>query len=75
LRSKYLTNVTDLTKLINKDIIKEGYVVIDATVGNGYDTEYLAGKVGSTGKVYGFDIQEEAIENTRKKVEKRKFIG
>lgn len=74
MRSKYLTNVTDLTKLINKEIIKEGYVAIDATVGNGYDTEYLAGKVGCTGKVYGFDIQEKAIENTRKKLKEENLL-
>ncbi|WFD12145.1 class I SAM-dependent methyltransferase [Tepidibacter hydrothermalis] len=75
MRSKYLTNVTDLTKLINKDIIKEGCVVIDATVGNGYDTQYLAEKVGNTGKVYGFDIQKEAIENTKKRLEKEKLFN
>lgn len=74
MRSKYLTNVTDLTKLINKDIIKEGYVVVDATVGNGYDTQYLAEKVGKTGKVYGFDIQKEAIENTEKRLKKENLF-
>lgn len=74
MRSKYLTNVTDFTKLINKEIIKEGCIVIDATVGNGYDTQYLAEKVGNAGKVYGFDIQEEAIENTRKRLEKEKLL-
>ena len=30
----------------------EGATVIDATLGNGYDTVYLAGKVGETGRVY-----------------------
>lgn len=74
MRSKYLTNVTDLTKLINKDIIKEGHVVIDATVGNGYDTQYLAEKVGNTGKVYGFDIQKQAIENTEKRLRKENLF-
>ncbi|CAH2213730.1 tRNA (mnm(5)s(2)U34)-methyltransferase [Tepidibacter aestuarii] len=74
MRSKYLTNVTDFTKLINKDIIKEGCVVIDATVGNGYDTQYLSEKVGKTGKVYGFDIQKEAIENTEKRLKKENLF-
>ncbi len=43
----------------------EGGTVIDATVGNGYDTVYLAGKVGQTGRVYGFDVQTEAVDATR----------
>ena len=36
---------------------------IDATVGNGHDTLFLAELVGNEGKVWGFDVQEEAIEN------------
>lgn len=44
--------------------IKPGGRVVDATVGNGKDTVYLAGKVGVNGKVYGFDIQEKALRNT-----------
>ncbi len=35
---------------------------IDATVGNGHDTLFLAQLVGPQGKVYGFDIQQEALD-------------
>jgi hypothetical protein len=45
--------------------VKEGDICIDATVGNGYDTELLVTLVGETGKVYGFDIQKQALENTK----------
>ena len=45
-------------------VIQPGDAVIDATVGNGYDTLFLAEAVGDTGKVLAFDIQEQAIENT-----------
>ena len=31
-------------------------------MGNGYDTKYLAEKVGESGFVYSFDVQEEAIK-------------
>ncbi len=41
-------------------------MVVDATVGNGHDTAYLAQLVGPTGHVYGFDIQEPAIRATAK---------
>ncbi len=43
----------------------EGEVAIDGTVGNGHDTEWLLHAVGTTGHVYGFDIQSDALEATR----------
>ncbi len=45
-------------------IIKEGVQAVDATAGNGYDTVFLAEKVGPEGHVYSFDVQQEAIDNT-----------
>lgn len=56
-------------------IVHEGDIVIDATAGNGGDTAFLAGLVGDTGKVYSFDIQEQAIQNTKKKLEMLKLIN
>lgn len=53
---------------ILKQAIVPGDSVIDATVGNGNDTVVLAKAVGSLGKVYGFDIQEEAIQKTEEKL-------
>jgi len=38
---------------------------VDATVGNGHDTLFLAKLVGDSGHVYGFDIQQQAIDNSR----------
>lgn len=46
------------------EIVKKGNIVIDATVGNGNDTLLLAGLVGKTGKVIGFDVQQKAIDYT-----------
>ncbi|KAB8131484.1 methyltransferase domain-containing protein [Gracilibacillus oryzae] len=51
------------------EIISDGNTVIDATCGNGNDTLFLSKLVGKQGKVYGFDIQEAAIENTTKRIE------
>lgn len=50
-----------------RDILRPGDIAIDATVGNGHDTLFLAEQVGSSGRVYGFDIQQGAIDSTRKK--------
>lgn len=51
-----------------KSIIKSGDTVVDATMGNGNDTLFLAELVGQDGKVYAFDIQQIALEKTRKKL-------
>lgn len=49
-------------------VLNSGDIAIDATVGNGWDTLFLAQRVGESGFVYGFDIQEEAIQITREKL-------
>lgn len=53
-----------------KEVIKEGDLAIDATVGNGNDTKLLAELVGQTGRVIGFDIQEEGLKRTQEKLSK-----
>lgn len=52
-----------------KNHVKEGDCCIDATAGNGNDTQVLCELVGESGKVIAFDIQEEAVANTRKRLE------
>lgn len=49
--------------------VRPGDTVIDATMGNGYDTETLSRLVGETGHVYAFDVQEQAVINTRTRLE------
>ena len=46
--------------------IKKGDIAVDATAGNGNDTIALSNLAGASGKVYAFDIQEEAIVRTGK---------
>ncbi|MDO9269258.1 MAG: class I SAM-dependent methyltransferase [Methylobacter sp.] len=50
-----------------RDVLRPGDIAIDATVGNGHDTVFLAGQVGPSGHVYGFDIQQAAIDSTLEK--------
>ncbi|WP_304340197.1 tRNA (mnm(5)s(2)U34)-methyltransferase [Metaclostridioides mangenotii] len=69
-RAKYLTKITDINKIYLEKIVKSGDIVVDATMGNGYDTKYLAEVVGKDGFVYSFDIQESALVSTRKLLEK-----
>ncbi len=56
-------------------VLREGDTVIDATMGNGNDTLYLAKKVGPDGKVYAFDIQQQAIDQTRRLLERNNIFN
>ena len=50
-------------------VLHSGDLAIDATMGNGHDTERLAQLVGPDGHMIAFDIQEQAVENTRQRLE------
>lgn len=63
-----LENALTFSHTLLSNTINPGDSVIDATVGNGKDTVLLAKLVGSLGKVYGFDIQEQAIQKTKEKL-------
>jgi predicted methyltransferase len=58
---KIILRATELAHNAIKPLIRENDVVIDATLGNGYDTIFLSELVPQ-GKVYSFDIQKSAIE-------------
>ncbi len=51
-----------------------GARAVDATMGNGGDTRRLCELVGEAGRVYGFDIQPEAVERTRALLEEHGLI-
>ena len=55
-------NVIDLAHNILLKHIKPHMTIVDATCGNGHDTLFLASRVGH---VHAFDIQQEALDNTR----------
>jgi SAM-dependent methyltransferase len=48
-----------------KSLLRPGDRAVDATLGNGHDCVRLCELVGDGGRVYGFDIQPQALENTR----------
>ncbi len=53
----------------------EGVIALDATVGNGHDTVFLAERAGASGTVIGFDVQEEALAKARARLEETRFGG
>ncbi len=67
---QYITarRIVSWAKWFVQQEVTSGDICVDATVGNGNDTLFLAECTGRTGKVYGFDIQTTAIEKTRQKL-------
>ena len=47
------------------EVVTKEDIVVDATMGNGHDTLFLAQLAR---KVYAFDIQEQAVEKTRQRL-------
>jgi SAM-dependent methyltransferase len=53
--------LTQIAHELLSPVIQAGDFAVDATVGNGHDTRFLAEQVGDEGKVLGLDVQESAI--------------
>lgn len=60
--------VTEWVRHFVQKQVKEGDLCIDATMGNGNDTLFLARLAGPSGHVTAFDIQEQALKNTEEKL-------
>lgn len=56
-----------------KEVVQPGNHVVDATMGNGNDTQLLADLVGKTGKVYAFDVQEQAVQTTKQRLSEQQL--
>lgn len=67
-----MLDLLELHKRFILEHLHEGDVAVDFTMGNGHDTEFLSKTVGEGGHVYAFDIQEQAIESTRKNLAEAK---
>ena len=50
------------------EVLDDGAVAVDATMGNGNDTAFLAQHAK---KVYAFDVQEQALKSTQERLEKQ----
>ena len=53
----------------------DGACAVDATMGNGHDTQWLCELVGENGRVYAFDVQAEAVERTKERVKEAGYDG
>ncbi|MHB1125341.1 MAG: tRNA (mnm(5)s(2)U34)-methyltransferase [Bacillota bacterium] len=59
-----LANAITLARTAVGKVLQPGDAAVDATAGNGHDTLFLARMVGPHGRIYAFDLQEQALANT-----------
>ncbi|MFD2043213.1 class I SAM-dependent methyltransferase [Ornithinibacillus salinisoli] len=67
-----LKGVLSYAHYLLNETVNTGELAIDATCGNGNDTLFLCKLVGEQGKVIAFDVQEQAIHNTKKRLAEEK---
>lgn len=67
--------ITSWCRRMIRDHVQPGALCIDATMGNGKDTEYLCTLAGESGHVLAFDVQEAALVHTRKRLEALDFCN
>jgi predicted methyltransferase len=70
-----VTQILPFARSLLQIACTSGDIVVDATLGNGHDTEFLAKLVGHDGHVFGFDIQEQALLKTSKRLEEQNLQG
>ncbi|MGE7219398.1 class I SAM-dependent methyltransferase [Priestia koreensis] len=68
-----LERILPFARTLLQKTVQEGDIAVDATMGNGHDTVFLADLVGEKGHVYAFDVQETALQSTYKKIEEKQF--
>lgn len=66
-----LLSILDAAHSIVGQAVRSDDLVIDATVGNGHDTLFLLREIGAKGRVVGFDVQQEALDATRERVQRQ----
>lgn len=62
-----MDNILVFAKKLIVSAINENSIVVDATMGNGNDTLFLLENIPH-GHVYAFDVQEEALINTKQRL-------
>ena len=64
-----------LAKEVIGQAVLPGDAAVDATMGNGHDTLTLCEAVGPAGHVWAFDVQAQAVEETKKRLREQGMDG
>lgn len=65
----YLRSARHLASRAFQDVLRPGDRAVDATLGTGQDCVQLCRLVGEQGLVYGFDVQQDALNRSRLRLE------
>jgi 16S rRNA C1402 N4-methylase RsmH len=69
------TPLTEIAQRAWVSYLTPGAWAIDATAGNGHDTEFLAKSVFPGGRVFAFDVQEIALKATADRLEQAELAS
>ncbi|UII55283.1 methyltransferase domain-containing protein [Cytobacillus spongiae] len=69
-----LERILPFARQLLEQAVSRGDIVVDATLGNGHDALFLAQLVGDSGRVYGFDIQEEALNHSMERLREHQLL-
>lgn len=69
---RIVKKATEITHDILRDSLREDDIAVDATLGKGNDTVFLSSILGK-GRVFAFDIQEEALEGFKDIIREKKL--
>lgn len=70
-----MQKINDITLMVHHimlPFIKKAKIAVDCTCGNGYDSIFILKNLPQNSILYAFDIQKEAIETTKKKLQSTK---
>tara|TARA_R110002111_G_scaffold191869_1_gene258148 strand:+ start:40283 stop:40852 length:570 start_codon:yes stop_codon:yes gene_type:complete len=68
-----MTRLTNQAHQLIVAVLQPGESAIDATAGNGHDTLFLCQTVGPEGRVFAWDIQQTALDQTASVLERAGF--
>ena len=72
---RHLPSILAFAQDLLRQALQPGDHALDATAGNGHDTLLLAQCVGEQGRVYAFDIQEQALAATRNRLQQAGLLS
>ena len=64
-----IRQLSSFTHQIMSLYLKPGMTVVDATLGNGHDAAFALKAIGNSGWLHGYDLQEQAIAEAKKRLE------
>ena len=65
------SNIIKISHALMQKYLNQDDILIDATLGNGFDSLYCSSIVKN---IYGFDIQEKAINNSKELLKEKANI-